>query len=250
MSILKGSFLKLPNSVANAASSSASEEGTDPSFQITTSGFIQMQDKIDTQKAENAVLRQKLQSKAEALVILTKELEKVRIESDEYRDLVQKLQTQYTTLKTTKVTPQGSITSPSALENLAFFEDGSGTGMSFNSRTFRDKAMATKLADLGKDNKNLLLEREEIKRQLKEREEDVKLLRNQIKRDKSMAASMTKPKLKRNKSQTQLTDPELIRQLEVVQTRYSRLKQDLQVCLLSHLKFSLKAIPRIWYIFL
>ena len=51
-----------------------------------------MQDKIDTQKGENRILRQKLQSKAEALLILTKELEKVRSECDEYRELTQRLQ--------------------------------------------------------------------------------------------------------------------------------------------------------------
>ena len=45
--------------------------------QMTQTGFNAMQDQIDGQKAENAVLRQKLRSKAEALVILTQELDKV-----------------------------------------------------------------------------------------------------------------------------------------------------------------------------
>ena len=47
------------------------------SVQMTQTGFNAMQEQIDGQKAENAVLRQKLRSKAEALVILTQELDKV-----------------------------------------------------------------------------------------------------------------------------------------------------------------------------
>ena len=46
---------------------------------MTQLGFNAMQDQMDSQKAENAVLRQKLRSKADALLILTQQLDKVRI---------------------------------------------------------------------------------------------------------------------------------------------------------------------------
>ena len=52
-------------------------DSNDMPVQMTQTGFNAMQDQIDGQKAENAVLRQKLRSKAEALVILTQELDKV-----------------------------------------------------------------------------------------------------------------------------------------------------------------------------
>ena len=42
--------------------------------------------------AENAVLQQKLQSKTQALLILSKELDRCRAEGDEYRELTLRLQ--------------------------------------------------------------------------------------------------------------------------------------------------------------
>jgi len=54
---------------------------------------------MDSQKAENAVLRQKLRSKADALLILTQQLDKVRFENEEYRDLARKLQSEKSTLR-------------------------------------------------------------------------------------------------------------------------------------------------------
>ncbi len=45
---------------------------------ISTNGFLLMQEKIETQRGENKILRQKLQSKADALVILSQELDKVK----------------------------------------------------------------------------------------------------------------------------------------------------------------------------
>ena len=49
-----------------------------------------LQDKIETQKGENKILRQKLQSKSEALVILSQELDKVRNECEDNRELTRR----------------------------------------------------------------------------------------------------------------------------------------------------------------
>ena len=57
-----------------------------------------MQEKIETQKGENKILRQKLQSKSEALIILSQELDKVRNECEDYRELTRRLQTQWSLL--------------------------------------------------------------------------------------------------------------------------------------------------------
>ena len=60
------------------------------SRQPSTNNFLMLQDKIETQKGENKILRQKLQSKSEALVILSQELDKVRNECEDYRELTRR----------------------------------------------------------------------------------------------------------------------------------------------------------------
>ena len=66
--------------------------------QVSANNFLHMQEKIETQKGENKILRQKLQSKSEALIILRQELDKVRNECEDYRELTQRLQTQWSLL--------------------------------------------------------------------------------------------------------------------------------------------------------
>ncbi len=56
--------------------------------------FGDWRDKLETQRGENRILRQKLQSKAEALLILSQELERTRAECKDYRELAIKLQHQ------------------------------------------------------------------------------------------------------------------------------------------------------------
>lgn len=52
-----------------------------------------IQEELETQSGENRILRQKLQSKSEALVILSSELEAVRDECEKYKTLTEALQT-------------------------------------------------------------------------------------------------------------------------------------------------------------
>lgn len=89
---------------------------------MTHEGFVLMQNKIETQKGENMILRQKLQSKSEALLILSKELEKARVDCDDYKELTNRLQTKYSNLK------NGQL-------NIALGKQSE----TFNSRTFRDR---------------------------------------------------------------------------------------------------------------
>jgi hypothetical protein len=51
------------------------------------SGGSLIEETDDCGRPENKILRQKLQSKSEALVILTKELEKLRSECEDYKEL-------------------------------------------------------------------------------------------------------------------------------------------------------------------
>merc|ERR1712203_710698 len=75
-----------------------SKMSNNSSRQPSTNNFLMLQDKIETQKGENKILRQKLQSKSEALVILSQELDKVRNEYEDYRELTRRLQTQWSLL--------------------------------------------------------------------------------------------------------------------------------------------------------
>ena len=67
-----------------------SKMSNNSSRQPSTNNFLMLQDKIETQKGENKILRQKLQSKSEALVILSQELDKVRNECEDYRELTRR----------------------------------------------------------------------------------------------------------------------------------------------------------------
>ncbi len=49
---------------------------------------------LEAQVAENRILRQKLESKAQALLILSRELERVRGQGADYRELTDRLQQQ------------------------------------------------------------------------------------------------------------------------------------------------------------
>ena len=231
-------------------------------FQISTMGFLQMQDKIETQKGENKILRQKLQSKAEALLIITKELEKVRGECDEYRELVQRLQQSQSSVTSKPFAPEDTLNTLEALSSLPVGLNMkvvavSDSSDSFNSRAFRDQTVASRFSALRNENKRLLLERENVKRILNEREEDIRLLRMQTRKEKSAKNGYSNnkeaydnivnvnPVFKpcRNESKCshisatngctcgRPSDNEVVRQLEVHQMKYDKLKHDFQVCI-------------------
>merc|ERR1712223_386358 len=97
--------------------------------------FLLMQEKIETQKGENKILRQKLQSKSEALIILSQELDKVRNESEDYRELTRRLQTQWSLLSS-------DLGGPS---NVSLFN-------------------SSKVSELREENKRLVTEREHLRK--------------------------------------------------------------------------------------
>jgi chromosome segregation ATPase len=230
-------------------------------FQISTMGFLQMQDKIETQKGENKILRQKLQSKAEALLIITKELEKVRGECDEYRELVQRLQQSQCSISKT-FAHEDTLETLEALSSLPVGVNMkvvavSDSTDSFNSRAFRDQSVASRFSALRNENKRLLLERENVKRILNEREEDIRLLRMQTRKEKQQRNEYRSPKEVVNNSINNIrlgqklchsksicpnestntgcgcgnhSNEDIVRQLEILQMKYDKLKHDFQVC--------------------
>lgn len=257
------SKLKILNPRFNSGNEKILSEKSSPlmeqqEFQISTMGFLQMQDKIETQKGENKILRQKLQSKAEALLIITKELEKVRGECDEYRELVQRLQqSQCSTSK--PFAPEDTLETLDALSSLPVGVNMkvvavSDSTDSFNSRAFRDQSVASRFSALRNENKRLLLERENVKRILNEREEDIRLLRMQTRKEKQQRNEYMSPKEVLNNSINNIrhgrkhcqcksicsnestnmgcgnhSNEDIVRQLELLQMKYDKLKHDFQV---------------------
>ena len=164
---------------------------------------------MEATKSENSILRQKLQSKSEALLILSKELQKVRVDCEEYRDLTQKLQMKCSTLK--RSTPI----------------DLNAPDSSFNSRVFRDYTIAKQLSSLRLDNQKLMTERERLVALINEREEDVRVMRWQLNNQRMEMRNADQET--RGVSRDRVKEVEMLERLEALQAKYSSLKQDLQV---------------------
>ena len=159
---------------------------------MSANNFLHMQEKIETQKGENKILRQKLQSKSEALIILSQELDKVRNECEDYRELTQRLQTQWSLLSS-------DLGGPS---QISIFNN-------------------SKVSELREENKRLVTEREHLRKVLSDREDDIKLIRKQWLKEKKSEVQ--------NKTETeQVSSNEIVRRLESLQIKYDCLKRDLQ----------------------
>jgi len=156
-----------------------------------------LQDKIETQKGENKILRQKLQSKSEALVILSQELDKVRNECEDYRELTRRLQTQWSLLSS-------DLGGPSHVSL-------------FNS---------SKVSELREENKRLVTEREHLRKVLADREDDIKLIRKQwLKEKKNEEKNRTE---NGSNEENNILNSEIVLRLEGLQMKYDCLKRDLQ----------------------
>ncbi|TRY71760.1 hypothetical protein TCAL_09724 [Tigriopus californicus] len=168
---------------------------------------FELLDQIEIQRGENRILYQKLQSKSEALVILTKELDKTRAECEEYRILTQ-------TLHGRDAARQ--IGGPRA---LALRTNSNGL--------FRDLTLTNQLGELRGENKRLLAERDQLRILVKEKEADVKLLRDELgqaRNDVNHRQNQISVEASRRCQDLGI----LVRKLELLQLKYSRLKQDLQ----------------------
>ena len=157
---------------------------------VSANNFLHMQEKIETQKGENKILRQKLQSKSEALIILSQELDKVRNECEDYRELTHRLQTQWSLLSS-------DLGGPS---HVSLFNN-------------------SKVSELREENKRLINEREHLRKVLTDREDDIKLIRKQWLKEK---------KSDNQEDQEKVANTEMVLRLESLQIKYDCLKRDLQ----------------------
>jgi hypothetical protein len=106
---------------------------------------------------------------------------------------------------------------------------GVNESFSYNSRTFRDHVIANHFSDLRDENKRLLAERENLRRALTDREEDVRLLRAQLQKEKQFKISEDVRHSLADFGVEEKISENLVKQIEKLQIKCASLKQDLQV---------------------
>ncbi|XP_071448186.1 coiled-coil domain-containing protein 149 [Hetaerina americana] len=168
-----------------------------------------MDEYVDNFKAENGALRRKLQSKAEALLILSKELDQCRTERDQFKLMAEQLQDRCSTLKKRFHNKSSS--------SLALYSGGVESEHSGYS-------VAQILGETTEKNKALRIELEDVRQRLRDAQGDVKVLRMQLAHQRSTAVVESDPFPPHQRE-------ELVKQLETLNSKYSQLRQDLQVVL-------------------
>lgn len=112
-------------------------------------------------KFQNAALRSKLQSKVEALSIISKQLDKCRSERDQFKLMAEQLQERYTLLK------------KKSYNGVNYYDER------IDYTQLPGHNVAQLLGDTREMNKALLLEVESLRQKLSESEGDIKVLRKQ-----------------------------------------------------------------------
>ncbi|XP_054272003.1 coiled-coil domain-containing protein 149 [Macrosteles quadrilineatus] len=164
-----------------------------------------MEEYVDNYAAEAAVLRRKLQSKAEALIILTQELEQCRTERDQFKLLAEQAKS--------RTLPKKSVDDQVSRGRLSVYNDNysdsSGKGSSY------DHYM-----EVREQNKTLRYEIQDLKQKLREAYGDIKVLRaGAAEGSRSNNVKDVIPAHQRE---------ELVEQLEKMSGRASQLEADLR----------------------
>ncbi|KAG8240453.1 hypothetical protein J437_LFUL003167, partial [Ladona fulva] len=177
--------------------------------ELSEASSKQMEEYVDNIRAENAALRRKLQSKAEALLILSKELDQFRTERDQFKLMAEQLQDRCATLKK-RYHNKG-------YSSLSVYTGGVDTEHSGYS-------MAQLLGETTEKNKALRIELEDVRQRLRDAQGDVKVLRMQL-------AQMRTCTVPESDSFPSRQREELLQKLEALNAKCSQMRQDLQVLL-------------------
>nr|CAD7404236.1 unnamed protein product [Timema poppensis] len=171
-----------------------------------SSSKIPVEEYTDNVLAENGALRRKLQSKVEAVLILSKELDHYRTERDQFKLMAEQLQDRYTALK--KISHnmgQG--------RSSIFHEDGLVT------EKF-GRSLSQLLDESRERNKDLCIHLEDLRQKLADAQGDLKVLRSQQHKSRPSSGENTLfPSHQRE---------ELVQQLETTNLKCSQLQWDLQ----------------------
>ena len=177
------------------------------------------------------MLQQKLNSKTEALIILSNELARARTENEEYQDLTFQL----------NINQQLKHPFPRKSKNINYstlLSIKRGRNDGDNNFTYRRNAISDHLVALRADNLRLSHERARLRQLLQERDEDVRMMRSLLKKSKALTNTHEysteeeeNPSDVVNVVELRHVEEkgELISKLENLSSKYSQLKQDLQV---------------------
>ncbi|XP_077554336.1 coiled-coil domain-containing protein 149-like isoform X2 [Haemaphysalis longicornis] len=161
--------------------------------------------------SEVGVLRCRLESKSEALVILTRDLEQCQSERDQFKLMADQLRERHGELRRRLQAWGPTVASVYDARNL---------------KGQAEKSLAQLLCDLKEQNRRLQSDNQALTDKLREALEDSKLLREQLQeRRRSLASEPCTQCSSRQERQ------EMVRQLETLQARCSMLEGDLQAVL-------------------
>ncbi|XP_049952464.1 coiled-coil domain-containing protein 149 isoform X1 [Schistocerca serialis cubense] len=174
-------------------------------------GKVAVEEYVENFLAENSALRRKLQSKAEALLILSKELDQCRTERDQFKLMAEQLQDRYSALK--------KKSHEMGLSKLSLYYDG------IDSYGANAPSILQVLGETKEQNKALKMEAEDLKQKLRDAQGDIKVLREHLNQQRNA------PIVRDNEAFPSHQREELVQQLETLNQRCTQMALDLQAVL-------------------
>lgn len=174
-------------------------------------GKVAVEEYVENFLAENSALRRKLQSKAEALLILSKELDQCRTERDQFKLMAEQLQDRYSALK--------KKSHEMGLCKLSLYYDG------IDSYGSNAPSVLQILGETKEQNKALKMEAEDLKQKLRDAQGDMKVLREHLNQQRNA------PIVRDNEAFPSHQREELVQQLETLNQRCTQMALDLQAVL-------------------
>ncbi|KAL3864063.1 hypothetical protein ACJMK2_005769 [Sinanodonta woodiana] len=180
------------------------------SVRISDEEYSRLENKFEALRNEYQICKQKLDSKGEALLILSKELDQCRSERDQFKLMAEQLRERYQALKK---------------QNL-----GQVPMSSVDTKTFKQysdmqsQSLAKLLFESKEHNKSQQFEMEDLKQKLHDAQGDIKLLREQIARQR--VGTTDEGMNTRHFPAHERED--LVKQLEASREEFLQLQRDLQ----------------------
>ncbi|XP_063221313.1 coiled-coil domain-containing protein 149 [Bacillus rossius redtenbacheri] len=165
-----------------------------------------VEDYVDNFLAENSALRRKLQSKAEALLILSKELDRCRTERDQFKLMAEQLQDRCAALK--------RISQDMGADTRVWPAEGC-----------QGRNLAQVLGETKELNKALRMEVEDLRQKLRDAQGDMKVLRLRGSHGRSACGPGDDHSFPAHQRE------ELVQQLETINLKCSQMEADLQAVL-------------------
>nr|KAG5698069.1 hypothetical protein BaRGS_016717 [Batillaria attramentaria] len=181
---------------------------------MTDTEAAQLSAKFEAVSTELQVCRQKLESKCEALLILSRELSECRSERDQFKLMAEQLRERYQVLKRQLAghRPMSPSHDSSSSVDLKQYASTQGQGL------------AQVLMEYREQNKSLQFEVDDLKQKLQDAQGDIKLLREQIVR--SRVGTTDEGMNTRHFPAYERED--LVKQLEAAREQNVQLERDLQ----------------------